>query len=107
MLQIVYKGNISSFEDLLKRVSRFLFFDWMFQSPATELFKVNGNISNNIVYDSFQINKINYSLRSQTDFSRNCIYTNKVSLNSLRYFACKVWNMVLLEIKSSISAEIF
>ena len=64
-------------------------------------------MSNNAMYDSFQTRKLTYNLRSQTHFSRSCVNTNKVSLNSLGYFACKVWNMVLLEVKNSISAEIF
>ena len=36
---------------------------------AIELFKVGGNISNNIMYGIFQIRKINSNLRSQTDFA--------------------------------------
>ena len=36
---------------------------------AIELFKVGGNLSNNIMYGIFQIRKINSNLRSQTDFA--------------------------------------
>ena len=42
-----------------------------------------------------------------TDFVSNCVNTNKFGLNSLRYFAFKVWSMVPLEIKNSGSVEIF
>ena len=59
------------------------------------------------MYDIFQTKKINYNLRSQTGFARNCVNTNKFGPNSLRYFASKVWSMVPLEIKNSESVEIF
>ena len=61
------------------------------------------------MYDIFQTRKINYNLRSQTNFASNCVNTNKFGLNSLRYFTSKVCNMVPLElkIKNSGNAEIF
>ena len=53
-LRIVYKDNISSFEDLLKRDRSFTIHQRNIQSLAIELFKVKGNLSNNIMYDIFQ-----------------------------------------------------
>ena len=51
------------------------------------------------MYDIFQTRKINYNLRSQTDFASICVNTEKFGLNSLRYFASKVaTSMVPLEI---------
>ena len=63
-LRIVYKDNISSFEDLLKKDRSFTIHQRNIQSLAIELFKVKGNLSNNIMYDIFQTRKINYNLRS-------------------------------------------
>ena len=51
------------------------------------------------MYDIFQTRKINYSLRSQTDFASICVNTKTFDLNSLRYFASKVWSMVPIELK--------
>ena len=53
-LEIVYKDNISSFEDLLKRDKEFTIHQRNIQSLALELFKVKRNLSNNIMYDIFQ-----------------------------------------------------
>ena len=64
-LRIVYKDNISSFEDLLKKDRSFTIHQRNIQSLAIELFKVKGNLSNNIMYDIFQTRKINYNLRSK------------------------------------------
>ena len=106
-LQIVYKDNISSFEDLLKRDKSCTIHQRNIQSLAKELFKVKGNLSNNITYDFFQTREINYNLKSQNGFASNCVNTNKFSLNSLRYFVSKVWTMVSLKIKNSGSVDIF
>ena len=62
-LQIVYKDNISSFEDLLKRDKSFTIHQRNMQSLATELYKVKRNLSNNIMHGIFQTRKINYNLR--------------------------------------------
>ena len=83
-LRIAYKHKMSSFEDLLKRGKSFTIHQMKIQSLAIELFKVKGNLSNNIIYDIFQTRKINYKLRSQTDFASNCVNTSKFGLNSLR-----------------------
>ena len=61
---------------------------------AIELLKLKVNISNNIIYDIFQTRKSDCKLRSQTEFASNCVNTRKLRLNSPRYFASKVWNMV-------------
>ena len=106
-MPIVYKDNIISFEDLLKRDRSFTIHQRNIQSLAIELFKVTGNLSNNIMYDIFQTRKINYKLGAQTDFASICVHTKKFGLNSLRYFASKVWSMFPLEIKNSVSIEIF
>ena len=45
-------------------------------------------------------------MRPQTDFASICVNTKKFGLDSLRYFASKVWSMVSLKIKNSGSIEI-
>ena len=57
-LRIVYKDNISSFEDLLKKDRSFTIHQMNIQSLATELFKVKGNLLKNIMYDIFQTREI-------------------------------------------------
>ena len=106
-LRIVFKDNISSFEDLIKKDRSFTIHQRNTQSLAIKLFKVKRNLSNNIIYGIFQTRKVNYNLRSQTDFASICVETNKFSLNLLRYFASKVWSVVPLQIKNSGSVEIF
>ena len=67
--RIVYRDDVSSFEDFLKRNKLFTIHQRNIQSVAIQLFKVKGNLSNNTMYDIFQTRKINYNLRSQTEFA--------------------------------------
>ena len=57
-LRIVYKNNISSFEELFKTNKSFTIHQRSILSLAIELFKVKGNISNNIIYDIFKLEKL-------------------------------------------------
>ena len=41
------------------------------------------------------------------DFSVSSVNTTNIFSNSLRYFACKVWNMVPLKLKSPSDVDIF
>ena len=57
--------------------------------------------------DIFPTSVLNYNLRSQADFFRNTVNTTKFGLNSLRYFALKVWSTIPVEIKNSLRVKIF
>ena len=76
-LRFVYKDSNSSFEDLLKRDKSFTIHQRNIPSLAIKLFTVKGNLSNNIIYDIFQTRETDYNLRSQTEFTSNCVNTNK------------------------------
>ena len=57
-LRIVYKNNISSFEELFNINKSFTIHQRNILSLAIELFKVKGNISNNIIDDIFKLEKL-------------------------------------------------
>ena len=50
---------------------------------------------------------LTYNLQKQTDFVRDCINTRYYGVNSLNYFAPKVWDMILLEVKNINSLQKF
>ena len=49
--------------------------------------------------------RLAYNLQSQTDFMRDYVNTRRYSLNSLSYFAPKVWDMIPIEIKNINSVQ--
>ena len=53
-VRIVYKDNVSSFEELLKKDKSFYIHHRNIQSLATELFKVKNNLSVRIMCDIFE-----------------------------------------------------
>ena len=99
-LRIVYRDNNSSFKELLKKGNSFTVHHRNIQSLAIELFKVKENLSNTIMNDILQTRTLPYNLRSNTDFARSFVNTSRFGLNSLRYFASKVWNIVASDIKN-------
>ena len=106
-IRIVYKENKSSFKELLKKENSFTVHLRNIQSLSTELFKVKVNLSNTIMGDILQTRARPYNLRSNTDFARISVNTSRFGLNSLRYFASEVWNIVPSDIKNASYLNIF
>ena len=106
-LRIVYKDSNSSFKELRKKNNSFTVHHRNIQSLAIELFKVKGNLSNTIMDDISQTRTLPYNLRSNTDFARISVNTSRFGLNSLRYFASKVWSIVPSDIKNASNLDIF
>ena len=64
-LRIVYKDNISFFEELLKK-----------DKLAIGFFTVKNNLSNRIMCDIFETRNLDYNSRSQIDFIRTRVNTS-------------------------------
>ena len=72
-----------------------------------ELYKIKENLLNEIMSSISPPRLIKYNLRTQSDFLRNSVNSSKYGLNSTRFFASKVWQMVPMEMKNLKSLEGF
>ena len=106
-LRIVYKDNISSFEELLKKHKSFCIHHRIIRSLVMELLKVKSNLSNRIMCDIFETRNLEYNLRSQIDFIRTRVNTSSFGLSPLKYLATKIWDIVPYEIKSVGNINLF
>ena len=68
-LRVMYKDNVSSFEESLKKDKPIYIHHRDIQSLAIELFNLKTNLSNRIMCDIGTRN-LDYNLRSQIDFIR-------------------------------------
>ena len=97
----------SSFKEVLRKDNSFPVHHGNIQSLAMELFSVKENLSNTVINDILQARALAYNLRSQTEFARSFVNTSRFGLNSLPYFASKVWNIVPSDIKNASNLYIF
>ena len=96
----MHKGNISSFEELLKTDKSFCIHHRNIQSLAIGLFKVKNNLCNKIMGDIFETRNLHYNLRSQIHFIRTSVNNSSFGLSTLKYLTTKIWDIVPYEIKS-------
>ena len=81
-LRIVYKDNISSFEELPKKDKSFCIHYRNIQSLAIKLFMIKSNLCNRILCDIFETRNFDYNLRSHIDFIRTRVNTSSFGLSS-------------------------
>ena len=77
------------------------------QLLAIKLFKVKENLLNTIINNILLTRAMTYNLRSQTDFTRSFVNITRFGLNSHHYYASKLWNIVLSDIKNASNLHIF
>ena len=93
-LRIVYNDYESSFQELLELDNSVSIHHRNICLLSIELFKVKNGFSNQIISELFDLRNIECNLRSQADFSLGAANATNYGLQSLRYFAQKIWNMV-------------
>ena len=106
-LRLVYQDQTLSFEELLKKDGSCSIHHRNIQLFSVELFKAYKNKSNQIMKEIFEFKEVNYNLRNQQCFSSVNVKTNKYGINSLRFFASKVWNILPQSLKNLDTVEAF
>ena len=100
-LRLVYKDQISSFEQLLQRDKSFCVHDRNLQKLAIEMYKVKHNLSPSFMQSIFPgTNKI-YNLRNNPEFKTENIRTTHYGSETLKFRGPKTWELVPTYIKDS------
>ena len=106
-LRLVYKDQISSFEQLLQRDKSFCIHDRNLQKLAIEMYKVKHNLSPSFMQSIFvSTNKI-YNLRNNPEFKTENIRTTHYGSETLKFRGPKTWELVPTCIKDSNSLNEF
>ena len=99
-LRIVQNDYESSFLKLLELDNVISIYHRNICFLAIEFFKIKNGLSNQIMSQLFDLWKIEYNLRSQRDFFSKAVYAIRYGLHLLRYFAPKIWYMILAYIRN-------
>ena len=94
-LRLLYKDDVSTFEELLQKAGTFTIHQRNIQSLAIEMFKVKDNSAPILLNEIFKERKYNGPrLRILPDFITPHINSVHFGEDSLRYFGSTVWNLI-------------
>ena len=106
-LRIVYRDKTSNITELLQKDNAVTVHQRNLQVLATEIYKVKMGLAPQLVKEHFSPNTHTYNLRSTYEFKLENVKTVHYGTESLLFLGPKMWELVLLEIKSSHSLEEF
>ena len=106
-LRILYKDDISFFENLLEKDNSVKIHDGNIKLLAKEMYKVYNNILPNALGEFLTNRALNYNLRHASTFIRDKVSTTYYGTNSLQILGPKIWDLLPPDIKSAESLESF
>ena len=106
-LRLLYDHKSSSLKKLLEQDKSVTIHTRNLQILATEMFKVNRNISPSIFSEIFHRRDINYHLPINPDFAMSNVRSVFHGSESVSYLGSKIWDIVPLELKKLTSVVAF
>ena len=107
-LRCVYKDDVSTFKELLKKYNSFTIHHRNIQAMAIEMFKLRNDLGPSLLANIFQVNNnVRPGLRSHSEFARPTINTVHYGKDSLRYFGSLIWDLIPQDIRESTNLGIF
>ena len=100
-LRCVYRDDVSTFEELLKKDSSHPIHHRNIQAMAIEMYKAKNKLGPLFLEDIFKLNNTNqYNLRENTDFVVPNVNTVHFGKDSLQYFGSVIWKLIPENIRS-------
>ena len=106
-LRLVYKDNLSNFQELLLKDNSVTIHQRNLRKLVTEIFKVKIEVAPEIMKNVFNIIGSHYNLRNDTNFNSRNIYTVKYGRETPSFIGPQVWRTLPMEYKLSSSIEEF
>ena len=106
-LRIAYCDKHSTFQQLLEKDNSVSTHHRNLQVLGTEMFKVNMNLSPDLVNNIFEKEQIDIFYEEMTYFLNRQVSSVYNGTESLSFLGPKIWELVPSEIKQSKSLEIF
>ena len=100
-LRLVYKDPNLTFEELLRKDNSFTIHHRNLQKLATEMYKINNNLSPSIMKSIFPQRTIPYDLRNNVPFQSTNVSTVYYGTETISYRGPKTWALVPVDIKNS------
>jgi hypothetical protein len=99
-LRIVYKDNVSSYDELLEKDNSIRIHHKNLQILATEIFKWKIGESPEIMNEIFSRNNQPYNLRKTSDLKRRCVRTVHYGTETISFLGPKIWDLVPTDLKN-------
>ena len=94
-LRVTYQNYQSSFLQLLQNKNSVTIHQRNLQVLATDIFKAKNDLSLEIMNNAFDLKEPSYSLRSKGNyFVRRNVKTTHYGIQSIKYLAPKIWDLV-------------
>ena len=106
-LRLVYKDNISTFDQLLIMDNSFTVHHRNVQNLAIELYKVQNNLSPDFMKSIFKITHGRYDLRNDSSFETSNIKTVHYGSETLSFRGPQIWKIIPEDIKNSSNLQEF
>ena len=106
-LRMVYKDNISTFEQLLIKDNSMTIHQRNLQKLGTAMYKIKNEISPKPIQELFEYHRNRYDLRNEKIWKTRNIRTTLYGAGSMTFQGPKIWGSIPDEIKASTSTLMF